>query len=104
MKAIPLIVTDTEDDFCQFYKVMADEDMTEFDVIVAMDKVTTEFCETEAGKEALRENDGYFTIEDFINCIPDAYCLKYGFYVLSEKAPVIHIDRYEKLYEDNTKS
>ena len=50
MKAIPLIVTDIVNNSYQCYKVMADEDMTEVDVIAAIKKVITEFCETEAGQ------------------------------------------------------
>lgn len=50
MKTVPLIVTDTVNNSYQCYKVMADEDMTEVDVIAAIKKVITEFCETEAGQ------------------------------------------------------
>lgn len=100
MKAIPLIVTDIVNNSYQCYKVMADEDMTELDVITAIKKVITEFCETETGKDTLKENSGYFTIDDFINCVPDAYCLKCGFYILSEDTPVIQVDSNEILYED----
>ena len=50
MKTVPLIVTDTVNKSYQCYKVMADEDMTEVDVIAAIKKVITEFCETEAGQ------------------------------------------------------
>ena len=50
MKTVPLIVTDTVNNSYQCYKVMADEDMTEVDVIAAIKKVNTEFCETEAGQ------------------------------------------------------
>ena len=38
MKAIPLIVTDIVNNSYQCYKVMADEDMTEVDVIAAIKK------------------------------------------------------------------
>ena len=51
MKTVPLIVTDTVNNSYQCYKVMADEDMTEVDVITAIKKVITEFCETETGKD-----------------------------------------------------
>ena len=47
MKTVPLIVTDTVNNSYQCYKVMADEDMTEVDVIAAIKKEITEFCETE---------------------------------------------------------
>ena len=47
MKTVPLIVTDTVNNSYQCYKVM---DMTEVDVIAAIKKVITEFCETEAGQ------------------------------------------------------
>lgn len=36
MKTVPLIVTDTVNNSYQCYKVMADEDMTEVDVIAAI--------------------------------------------------------------------
>lgn len=55
MKTVPLIVTDTVNNSYQCYKVMADEDMTEVDVIAAIKKVITEFCETEAGKVSSTE-------------------------------------------------
>ena len=42
MKTVPLIVTDTVNNSYQCYKVMADEDMTEVDVIAAIKKVITE--------------------------------------------------------------
>ena len=38
MKTVPLIVTDTVNNSYQCYKVMADEDMTEVDVIAAIKK------------------------------------------------------------------
>ena len=36
MKTVPLIVTDTVNNSYQCYKVMADEDMTEVDVIACL--------------------------------------------------------------------
>ena len=38
MKTVPLIVTDTVNNSYQCYKVMADEDMTEVEVIAAIKK------------------------------------------------------------------
>lgn len=101
MKIGSLIVTDQTRNSCQSYKIIVEDNVSELDVKTAIKKAIAEYCETEDGKKKLNEINGYFTIDDFVNYVPDSYCLKNGIYILPDNNLIIQINSNEILYEES---
>lgn len=74
----------------------------DFDLITAIKKAATDYCNTEDGRKIYEYNCGCFNYADFAMNVTNDFCKKYGFEMIDTLCENEEVDWDEQLV-DNTK-
>lgn len=97
MTIIPIVVTTKNNTFVYAFGVKGNCSKTQ--LIDLIKNITKEYLATREGKQILADNNGKFTVNDFVKYVPESLCDKHKLYLIHSDTNAIRIQLHKNILD-----
>lgn len=102
MTIIPIVVTTKNKTFVYAFGIKGDCNKAQ--LLDTIKNITKEYLATRIGKQVLADNNGKFTLNDFVKYVPTELCDKHKIYIIHSDTNAVRIQLHKNILDTKSPS